>query len=219
MICAGKVGDIQWVDGTWLILDIGFSQSATCGFLGLNGSELRLTFSRAADEVVQATRSGRPLNLVIEAPLSVAFDELGNPTSRSVDTEVVGGKKESRRWYVSTGGCAVLVAAMYLMRRLYDSAKLAEVRLFEGFVSFKSKNDPKSDHLNDVRLLRQAIEAFGKGMSQFSMGPDDYEVKVTSTDGLKAKTADIITSAFEVLNIKGLGIPPVIKVTRLKDYS
>lgn len=196
MIHAGKVSDISWPNGTWLILDIGFSSSQkSCGIL-LGDEEGRcLTFSDAINEVVGISNRLSLLNLVIEAPLSVAFDKSGNPKGRSMEKE--GGK--NRLWYVSPG-CAVLVAVMYLMRKLYDSHPSGDVKLFEGFVSYKSR-DAKSNHSKDVELLREAIKAT-QTKSHHIIKPE--EIKTDPDDNIK--------SAFEVMNLADIGIPPIIKV-------
>jgi len=75
MIYSGKVDDVSWAKGTWLILDIGFSSNKkTCAIsLGDDAANL-LKFNDAVDEVVRIARNRLLLNLVIEAPLSVAFD-------------------------------------------------------------------------------------------------------------------------------------------------
>ena len=153
MIHAGKVSDIRWSDGTWLILDIGFSNTKkSCGLLLGDSEPESLQFGEAIYSVVNIAKRETLLNLVIEAPLSVAFNKFGNPKARSIDKK----DKQSRPWYVGPG-CAVLVAAMYLLRKLCDSCPSAEVRLFEGFVSFKSR-EARSSHSDDVKCLRDAIK-------------------------------------------------------------
>jgi len=114
MISSGKAEDISWPNGTWLILDIGFSNSKrSCGILLGDGEAKQLTFNEAIDEVVRIANTVPLLNLVIEAPLSVAFDKAGNPKGRSMEKE----GRTNRLWYVGPG-CAVLVAVMYLMKAL-----------------------------------------------------------------------------------------------------
>jgi len=198
MICSGEVEDISWQNGPWLILDIGFSnKERSCGIV-LGDEEARcLTFGDTIDEVSRVANSLPRLNLVIEAPLSVAFDKSGNPKSRSMEKE--GGK--NRLWYAGPG-CAMLVASMYLMNRLHDSHPSGDVRLFEGFVSYKSK-DAKSHHSRDVELLREAIKATGPEC-KYVIKPKD----------IKTDYDDTIKSAFEIMRLAnvGLGVPPIIKV-------
>jgi len=200
MIHSGKADNISWPNGTWLILDIGFSNSQKgCGILLGDEEAKQLTFNDAIDEVIRIANNLPLLNLVIEAPLSVTFDKSGNPKSRSMEKE---GKK-NRLWYVGPG-CAVLVAGMYLMKKLYDSHPTGDVRLFEGFVSYKSK-DNKSNHLKDVELLREAIKA-AQTRPQHIIKPE--EIKTDPDDNIK--------SAFDVMNLADIGIPPIIKVDKLK---
>jgi len=88
------------------------------------------------------------------------------------------------------------------MRRLYDSHPSADVKLFEGFVSYKSKV-AKSNHLRDVELLRKTIKA-----------RQTLKHHVIRPGKLNVCPDDNIRSAFEVMNMEGidLGIPPIIKV-------
>ncbi len=163
----------------------------------LGDSEAKqLRFSDALSEVVRIARDRPLLNLVIEAPLSVAFDKSGNPKARSIEKQ---GRK-TRLWYVGPG-CVVLVAAMYLIRKLYDSHPAGDVRLFEGFVSYKSRS-VKLGHLRDVELLRRAVKAT-QTLRHHVMNPNE----------LKTDPDDDVRSAFEVMNIGNmdLGIPPIVK--------
>jgi hypothetical protein len=196
MIYSGKVEDISWPSGTWLILDIGFSNSRkSCGILLGDGEARCLTFNEAINEVIMVANSVPLLNLLVEAPLSVTFDKSGNPKSRSIEKE--GGK--NRLWYVGPG-CAVLVAGMYLIKELYDSHPSGDVRLFEGFVSYKSKGT-KSNHSKDVELLREAIKA-AQTKSRRIIKPEE----------IRTDPDDTIKSAFEVMGLAEIGIPPIIKI-------
>lgn len=195
MIYAGKISDIRWSDGTWLILDIGFSNSQkSCGILQGDGAVKKLQFNDAVNKVVRIAKDTPLLNLVIEAPLSVVFDKYGNPKARSIDKK----GKQNRPWYVGPG-CTVMVAAMYLVRKLYDSRPSAEVRLFEGFVSFKDKGN-KSSHSDDVKCLRNAIKG-EEARNHYFYKPEEF----------KEDESDNLMSAFKLMNMD-LGIPPVIKV-------
>jgi hypothetical protein len=200
MIQAGKVSDIHWSKGTWLILDIGFSNTKkSCGFLLGDSEAEQLQFSEAISKVTEYAKSESLLNLVIEAPLSVAFDKCGNPKSRSIDKQ--GGK--SRPWYVGPG-CAVMVAAMYLLKELFDCCPAAEIKLFEGFVSFK-RREIRSSHTDDVKCLRDAIKQKDTQASRL-YGPDE----------LKEDSGDKIISAFKIMNLKNveLGIPAVVMIDK-----
>jgi len=196
MIYSGEVEDISWPSGTWLILDIGFSNSQkSCGIL-LGDEDARcLTFNEAINEVIRVANRVPLLNLLVEAPLSVTFDKSGNPKSRSMEKE--GGK--NRLWYVGPG-CAVLVAGMYLIKELYDSHPSSDVRLFEGFVSYKSKGT-KSNHSKDVELLREAIKSV-----------KTKSCRIIKPEEIKTDPSDTIKSAFEVMDLADIGIPPIIKV-------
>jgi len=91
-----------------------------------------------------------------------------------------------------------MVATMYLMRELYDSCPSADVKLFEGFVSFKSKKN-KSNHSDDVKCLRDAIK--GEGTRNY---------RIYKPEELEDECANVV-SVFKLMNMD-LDIPPVIKI-------
>jgi hypothetical protein len=194
MIRAGKIPEITSSSGDWLILDIGFSnQSASCGLLINQGKAEELRFNEAKEKICTFIQQGEsPINLMIEAPLSVSFDMEGNPKGRSIEKQ--GGK--TRYWYVGLG-CTVMVAALYLVRSISNVSTNAEVRLFEGFVSFKNRS-VSSNHSRDVELLREVVDS-PERLSHFIVDPST--LKMDSTDRLE--------SAFCVAGID-TGVPPII---------
>ena len=161
-IIAGCTTDIDKGSGQWLIVDMGFSSmDRSCGVWNGTGEPDVITFGElvklAAREAQEA--GPQPLNLLLEAPLSVAFQQNGNPTRRSCDSQ--GG--EFRDWYVNAGA-TTLIAAGYLLRALNGCQRQRNVRLFEGFVSFKSSQaGPRSKagrvaaHKKDVLKLKNAV--------------------------------------------------------------
>jgi hypothetical protein len=136
----------------WVFLDSGFAGSSnkSSGLLlpGWKEGE-NLTWANACEEIARCyEKRARPLHLMIEAPLSMSFDNSGNPLGR------VGEKRgaKARYWYMQ-GGLVVLTAAALLLQRL---AVLhgPEIFLYEAFISFK-KN--KTDHKDDANLMRSFI--------------------------------------------------------------
>lgn len=195
-LCAGSIADVRWDSGLWIILDIGFSErNKTCGLaIGLAEPVCR-TFSAAKQQVADAAlKSDQNVNLLIEAPLSVSFDSRDNPTGRSVERN----GQRTRYWYVGAGA-SVMVAAMYLLRQVCELESLKTVKLFEGLISFKSKN-VRSDHIRDVRLLREAIQ-----------NPNQYPDCIVGPNKLQRNPTDRLVSALSVMGLPELGIPPVIK--------
>lgn len=194
---AGRVDEIQRGSGEWLFVDLGFSRdAASCGLLHDDGTPEQLTFGAALQRVVGATsRPGGPLNLVIEAPLSVAFTAQGNPTGRSLEKQPNG----ARYWYAPVG-CLVLVAATHLLRAIATAGVQREVRLFEAFVSFKVKGT-RSCHTDDVLCLRETV-----------WFPDRFPTAITVPDALRANPSDILSSVLDQHGL-GSGIPPVISAT------
>ena len=74
----------------------------------------------------------------------------------------------------------------------------AELRLFEGFVSFKPMSEV-TDHSKDVVLLREVTQS-----------PSIYDDAIVDPSSLRRNPTDTLQSAFKVLG-KDYGIPPVIR--------
>lgn len=155
LIRAGLLDEANKESGEWVFVDPGFAMDGRCNCGLLEASAGReavaVSFSKLKKRLEDIAIGGdQPLNLVIEAPLSVAFSALGNPAGRHF--ELRNGK--SRYWYVGLG-CSVRTSATYLLRAITDAKPTRKIRLFEGFVSFKAKG--KSDHCKDVRDLKRVV--------------------------------------------------------------
>jgi hypothetical protein len=196
MIRAGNKNEIHRQSGKWVIIDIGFANNASsCGLLIDDQVPVEVKFYDAKSEICKyISKQSQPINLIIEAPLSVAFDKYGNPKGRFVEKQ--NGK--IRYWY-SGPGCTTMVAALYLIRSIVQSEPESEVRLFEGFVSFKDSTK-KSNHSKDVRMLREVVE-----------NPLKFSDCIISPERLKMDETDKLRSAFLVAGIDA-GVPPVIMI-------
>jgi hypothetical protein len=193
MIQAGHKAQVQWGDGNWIFLDIGFaSTKKTCGLIFGNAKPECVRFGDAKRQIVtQISKSDSTVNLVIEAPLSVCFDQRGNPKGRAIETQ----RSATRYWY-SGPGPAVMVAAMYLIREITDAKADAPILLFEGFVSYKSDLTP-STHESDVCSLRDVVRE-----------PVKFSELIRPAETLAA-TTDFLCSAFRVAGLD-FGVPAVI---------
>ena len=181
--------------GEWVFVDIGFSQnSKSCG-IAIGDSEPRAILYGDLGPLIahELNKGSSPLNLLIEAPLSVAFNANGNPTGRKIEKR--GG--DTRYWYVGAGA-ATLLATTHLLRRLYDMHPAREIRLFEGFASFKSKGSPSSHEADVSKLRRVAWGGSDKG-------------RIVGREGLKMRGDDILLSAFAVSGMD-FGVPAVMVV-------
>ena len=196
-IRAGKVCEIRCDSGDWLIVDLGFSaRRRSCGVLnGLNGSCKPFTFGEFVEVVLGEARKKdiSPLNLLIEAPLSVATNQSRNPTRRWFDRR----DKQYRDWYYNAGAGLVL-ASLNLLARLNAGGIRRQVRLFEGFVSFKPK-EAQSSHCDDVMKLKSAV-----------CYPGDACIISHDKDNFKDEDTDCIKSIFTFAGMDFDGIPPVI---------
>ena len=193
LIRAGLPAEAIRTSGEWIFIDLGFAQAAkSCGLLVGNGEPSELSFSQLRAEVLKIIASDiKPLNILIEAPLSVAFNKNGNPTGRKVERRV----EQTRYWYVGLG-CSVLVAATYLLRAIHDAQPNREIRLFEGLVSFKPKGT-RSSHSNDVLNLRKIV-----------WGSDSKLGCIVPPEQLAVSQEDSLLSAFLVSGMD-FGIPSV----------
>ncbi len=163
MIRSGKVQHLRppFCKGDWLFIDLGFSN--TQGSNGVapvsNHEELypELEGSFQYGELIKRLQTliaheGPTLNIVLEAPLSMAFDEKGNPIGRSMEKE--GG--QHRYWYTGPGG-PLVTAADHLIRKIGEPEPDRKVRIFEGFVSFKGNSDNEEEgHENESNHKRDA---------------------------------------------------------------
>lgn len=193
MIRAGTPPEANRHSGEWVFVDLGFAEKVkSCGLLLGNGVPDEVSFSQLKTRLLEVVASDdRPLNLLIEAPLSVAFNEHGNPTGRGIEKR----ENQTRYWYVGLG-CSVLVAATYLLRALLDANPSREIRLFEGLASFKPKG-VRSSHSNDVINLRKVIWDGG------SMG------FVVPAEKLAVSPKHELRSAFLVAGMD-FGVPAVV---------
>jgi hypothetical protein len=194
MIRSGHVNEVNWDSGSWVFLDVGFSNNLkSCGLLIGDNTPIGLRFGEVLNEISSyVINSSAPINLVLEAPLSVAFDKNGNPKGRSIEKE----NQKTRYWYVGLG-CTVMVAVMYMLKELERVCSDKEIRLFEGFVSFKEKQS-RTSHLRDVLLLREVVKA-----------PLSFQEAIVSAENLIMDKSDVLQSAFIVAG-RNYGIPPVI---------
>ena len=194
MIQAGSVDDISWDSGAWAFLDIGFSnKKASCGLLFGDQEPYGATFDAACRDLCTfLARAGERVNLVIEAPLSVAFDEKGNPKGRKPEKQ----GSNTRYWYIGLG-CVVLTATTYLLREITQLRDMPHTYLFEGFVSFKDQT-VRSSHVKDVQLLKGVVT-----------NPDRHPGSILAPEGLRMDKTDRLQSAFLVSGMD-FGVPPII---------
>jgi shikimate kinase len=200
-IKAGRVSDIDKRKGEWLFVDIGFSQvKQSCGVLKDAEQPYTVTFRKLVNLVIkEATKkTSKRLNLVLEAPLSVTFNKDRNPTARSCDRR--GGTR--RDWYHNGAALLSMTAAGHLLSEMEKkkSRIQREVRLFEGFVSFKPK-DSTPDHKKDVQKLRDAVW-------------NPTPICILAPKQLKRDKSDRIESAFKFAGMD-YRIPPVILPTNI----
>lgn len=196
MIRAGTLSECDRNSGEWVFVDLGFSNNKrSCGMLIHDGEPAELRFSELTEQLLALSRNQtEPMNLLLEAPLSVAFDENGNPTGRRVERR----GPVTRYWYVGLG-CSVLVAATYVLRAILDSLPSREIRLFEGLASFKAKGSMLS-HSADVVALREIV-----------WNPNSRDGQIVSPEALKRDASDHLRSAFAVAGMD-FGVPPIVAV-------
>lgn len=195
-IRAATVTEANRSSGEWVFVDLGFAkEKKSCGLLIDEGEPRTLSFSELQGQIASiCSASTAPLNLLLEAPLSVAFSPNGNPTGRSIERR----NGQSRYWYFGLG-CGVFVAATYLLRSIHDLTRKREIRLFEGLVSFKTKG-ARTSHIQDVIALRKLAWT-----GDASVG------RIFAPEELASNQGDRVMSAFRVAGMD-FGVPPVIAV-------
>jgi len=194
MIRAGIPAEANRYSGEWVFVDLGFAEKAkSCGLLIGDGKPEEVSFSRLRARLLEIVAADhKPLNLLIEAPLSVSFNVHGNPTGRSIEKR----EWQTRYWYVGLG-CSVIIAATYLLRAINDAHPNREIRLFEGLASFKPKG-VRSSHSNDVLNLRKVI---WDGNSKSG--------RIVPHEELGVSPEDRLLSAFRVAGMD-FGVPAVV---------
>ena len=216
-ISAGSVNDIHMDSGHWMIVDIGFStRDPKCGVWTLTGGFDSMTFAALQRRVIQEAEDAYPsrLNLLIEAPLSVAFNRHGNPSRRLCDEIVINNKPAHRDFYVNAGA-TTLIAADHFLRALLWSQRHGEVRLFEAHVSFKTKDNPSSEY-EDVMKLKEIVcnpttACIAHPHTVGSSGNSIHSrACIFSPEQLRKPQGDCVQCAFAFLN-KHL-VPPVIRI-------
>ena len=201
-IIAGQVADINRDSGQWLIVDVGFSSTEpTSGVWNGTGEPHVVTFGDLVELATREVRkaSPQPLNLLLEAPLSVAFHQNGNPTRRCCDTY----KGKHRDWYVNAGA-TTLIAACRLLWALHRCERQRDVRLFEGFASFKSAQDtPKTKAAREEKHKDDALDLKNAVWTR-------HNAELFDPGKLRQHPTDCIESAFPFLD-EDL-VPPVIRI-------
>ena len=179
-ITAGQVCDIEKVRQRkalledWIFVDIGFApDKPSCGIAIGNQKAEEVRFAKLVEMVVEEVkkpgRSENPLYLLLEAPLSMAFTEDGNPWPRSFEAKPkkwnrVPGRFEDlkdrthRGWY-RQAGAVTKGGAERLVWELRRCVRQREIRLFEGFVPRKKGDEQQpGDHAEVVETLRDVIK-------------------------------------------------------------
>ena len=201
-IRAGTMKELTDPTGDWCFVDIGFAGKAkSCGYLLATfghdtiDKPFKMTYGELGDTLCSlVVQSGPPLHLVLEAPISSAFTPQNNPVGRSI--EKAGSK--TRYWYVGLG-CSVLVSSLYLIKRLAELDRNRELRIFEGFVSFKDRNQ-QSDHIQDVRAMKRVVWSRGADGGDFC-----EPIALSSANG------SMVRSTMELLGLDATP-PPIIRV-------
>ncbi len=230
-ITAGQVRDIEEVRKTpallkdWIFVDIGFAPGdASCGVaIGSDKAE-EITFGKLVEIVVtEARKPGKPLNLLLEAPLSMAFTKDGNPWPRSFEAKPKKWNRvprwfedlkdgEHRGWYRQAGPLT-MAGAVRLIWELRRRKRQRKIQLFEGFAPREKGTESQTgDHAKVAEKLRGVV----KGETGCPILPP-YEIKAAYT----SRPAYKYTQLWPITGIEGWDshkppkdhtIPPVVWV-------
>ena len=181
-IIAGQFDQINEHSGDWLIVDIGISPTTrSCGVWHGPDTLDAINFGKlVALAIEKVERRGQPpLNLLIEAPLSIALRTDNGAALRLCDTWE--GKK--RFWHYQAGATTLLAAQMFL-RALYEcQTRQRKVRLFEGHVSFKVGGSTGAQgHKDDAWALREAVwnEKNGQRFEPHKLIKEESKLRIES---------------------------------------
>jgi hypothetical protein len=164
-------------------IDLGFSgKKRTTGVAWALPSESNAKnhqFGEAVNAVAEKCRSLVEVTLILEAPLSAAFDDFGNPRPRG-DFE----RKPQSRWWSAGSGAATALSALFFLRQLRSEFKTSNVtiHLVEGFVS----GEASGDHDQVAVALRDGF--FGKRKCQWHSVTEEGNV-VSALDWLECKSS------------------------------
>lgn len=157
-------------------VDMGFSsKSKSCG-IALSASDEKPSaaphrFGTAVETACEFLRRNRGGVLILEAPLSAAFNPKRNPRSRG---DFEDGDKP--RWWSFGAGAQMALAALYFCRRLDELLpKNLAVHLIEGFVV----GDESGKHADVADRLARAFR--GQCLAKWH---------TVSTDGEAVSIAD-----------------------------
>jgi hypothetical protein len=150
-------------------VDLGFARErASCGLARCLAGDLiadykTLQFSEVIKEVAETFGATANGVLILEAPLSGAFDgthRLGNPAPRG-DFERPNG--QTRYWYCGAGAEICLGAIFFLWELrnvLVERGTDCTIHLFEGFVTAGDKSAPgDNQHTQEAKRLFDAFLA------------------------------------------------------------
>ena len=146
-IVAGDCSDVCWGSGEWIIVDMGFANTkASCGVAIGDCTPKNIRYCDLVKKVIDAAKEDKRkhLNLLLEAPLSMAFDTRGNPMPRSFEDA-------DHAWYRNSGA-AMMLAAIRLIDLLDSSDRKRKVRLFEANAPLK-----KAKHWRVAAALRDVV--------------------------------------------------------------
>jgi len=224
----------------WVIVDIGFSgRSRSCGITingkkipdpvqgyNVNPSKPRTLGDKHYGMLCPAIKEWlnndegsveeRAFNLMIEAPLSMAFASRsnsdasprgvlqGNPIARIPDrleaTDANGRTQTQQRLWYTQPASGLMVASMRLIQELAAALEDWQIRLFEGFVSFKEGNEPKGHWRDTCKLWKALPITSDSKLPQSRPVVDPTDGKVESILGLMGCERDN-------------EIPPILRVT------
>ena len=234
-------GDHAPVDhAPWVIIDIGFSgRGRSCGITingeaipdpvqgyNVNPSKPRTLGDKHYGMLCPAIREWlnndessvekRAFNLMIEAPLSMAFARRsdsdaspqgvlqGNPIARIPDrlegTDANGSTQTQQRLWYTQPASGLMVASMRLIQELAAALEDWEIRLFEGFVSFKEGNEPKGHWRDTCKLWKALPTTSGSHVPRSRPIVDPNDGRPESILGLMGCE-------------RGGAIPPILRVT------
>lgn len=209
----------------WFVMDIGFSSSSkSCGIYIVENNTPKtpvdLPYGSMLREFERFAKNKTKIGIIIEAPLSLAFQKAKNldkPTMNSgspIARKQIEIEDETKyRYWYNGAGSMVTLATINFLHEIKNLLTDKEVHFYEGFVSFKKSPEQekgkKSPHHHDAIALYDAISCLST-LPTSILETDNNTI--LGQDQNNENTRLIFTGNYVGITLENNTVPPVIKV-------
>lgn len=210
----------------WFIMDIGFSSnSKSCGVCIVEQDSLLIkddfAYGAMLREFKRFVELKEKIGIIIEAPLSLAFQKAKNPDKPTLHSGSpiarkqieIEDKTKYRYWY-NGAGSMVTLSTIHFLYEIKNYIANKEVYFYEGFVSFKNsmENEKKPTHCDDA-------EALYKGLLHLKNHLPSQPAYIIDGDQNSSNTNLVFTGDYVGITLANKLVPPVIKIADIANIS